>query len=113
MNDLESRIAKIAEIIHKASSNLCALCYPDYKPRPVKSCSHCNGIAKQILALFPNFMIEIDCPWPESVWTMTDKQYVEAIPDEKLRTAISGFLMRKGWEIAKEDIIKQAKSSAL
>ncbi|MEI6153627.1 MAG: hypothetical protein WCQ90_06030 [Deltaproteobacteria bacterium] len=40
-----------------------------------------------------------ECPWPEEVWPMTDDEYVQAIPDPKLRTAISGFLMRKGWEI--------------
>ena len=27
-----------------------------------------------------------------------DKEYVKAVPDERLRTSISGFLMRKGWE---------------
>lgn len=48
---------------------------------------------------------EIKCPWPEDVWTMTNDDYVKAIPDEKMRTAISGFLMRKGWEIAKTDIL--------
>jgi hypothetical protein len=37
---------------------------------------------------------------------MTEKQYAKAIPDEKLRTAISGFLMRRGWEIAMRDIRK-------
>lgn len=41
----------------------------------------------------------VPCPWPESVWTMTDDEYVEAVPDEDLRTAISGYLMRKGWEL--------------
>jgi hypothetical protein len=46
------------------------------------------------------------CPWPEDIFTVTDKEYVKAIPDELLRTRISGFLMRKGWKIAKEDISK-------
>jgi hypothetical protein len=49
------------------------------------------------------------CPWPESVWPMTDKEYVKAIPDPKLRTAISGFLMRKGWEVFEHQLIKIIK----
>lgn len=50
--------------------------------------------------------LETPCPWPESVWTMTEDEYVKAIPDERLRTAISGFMARFGWErfrnVAKE-----------
>lgn len=45
-------------------------------------------------------VLGIECPWPESVWPMTEKQYVKAVPDPVLRTAISGFLMRRGWEVA-------------
>ena len=45
----------------------------------------------------------IDCPWPASVWTMTEDQYVKAVPDPDTRTAISGFLCRKGWEIAHKE----------
>jgi hypothetical protein len=46
-----------------------------------------------------------DCPWPESVWQMTEAQYVAAVPDDKMRTAISGLLMRMGWNVA----MKQAR----
>ena len=53
----------------------------------------------------------ISSPWPEDIWTMTDKEYVKAIPDENLRTSISGFLMRKGWELAIDDF-EQAIDSA-
>lgn len=42
------------------------------------------------------------CPWPESAFPMTDAEYAAAVPDEAARTAISGFLMRKGWEAAVE-----------
>lgn len=49
------------------------------------------------------------CPWPEDIWTMTDKEYAEAIPDPDLRTAISGFLMRKGWEVLKNQLEKKLK----
>lgn len=41
-----------------------------------------------------------DCPWPAEVWTMTTDDYVKLVPDERTRTAVSGFLMRKGWECA-------------
>jgi hypothetical protein len=45
-----------------------------------------------------------ECPWPESIWPMTEQEYVEAVPDEKLRTAISGMLMRRGWNVAMRQI---------
>ena len=50
------------------------------------------------------------CPWPKDIWTMTDKQYVRAIPDEHLRTAISGFLMRKGWEVFECQLLMAIKN---
>lgn len=50
-----------------------------------------------------------ECPWPEGVWRMTSEEYAAAIPDPVLRTAISGFLMRQGWQIASEDILKRMK----
>ena len=46
----------------------------------------------------PNWWPE--CPYPESIFTMTDDEYVQAIPDPKLRTAISGYLGRIFWKIA-------------
>lgn len=42
------------------------------------------------------------CPWPETVWPMTMEEYVKAVPDAALRTAISGYLMRDGWNVAKK-----------
>ena len=36
---------------------------------------------------------------------MTENDYAEAVPNRGLRTAVSGFLMRQGWELA----IKQIK----
>lgn len=44
------------------------------------------------------------CPYPEDVFPMTDKEYVKAVPDPKLRTAISGFLMREGWRVAEGQV---------
>jgi hypothetical protein len=49
------------------------------------------------------------CPWPADIWTMTDVEYVKVVADPELRTAISGFLMRRGWELAEEDILKGLK----
>jgi hypothetical protein len=37
---------------------------------------------------------------------MTDDEYVKAVPDHKTRTAVSGFLMRKGWELCKQEMLK-------
>ena len=39
-------------------------------------------------------------PYPEEIFTMTIQEYVMAIPDNKLRTAISGCLYREGWKVA-------------
>ena len=35
---------------------------------------------------------------------MTEAEYVSAVPDPNLRTAISGFLMRLGWKIAMKQV---------
>jgi hypothetical protein len=43
-------------------------------------------------------------PWPKNIWTMTTEEYVKAIPDGHLRTQISGYLMRKGYELALRDV---------
>ena len=43
-------------------------------------------------------------PYPESIFTMTVKEYVETIPDEILRTRISGFLMREGWNVCQQSM---------
>lgn len=43
-------------------------------------------------------------PYPVSVFSMTDDEYVAAIPDTRLRTAISGYLGRVFWDIASKKI---------
>ena len=45
-------------------------------------------------------------PYPESIFPMTDDEYVKAIPDPHLRTAISGFLGRKFWDLAEQAILE-------
>ena len=47
-----------------------------------------------------------DSPWPEELWSMTEADYVMEVPDEKLRSAISGFLMRQGWQLCKKHLGK-------
>jgi hypothetical protein len=49
-------------------------------------------------------VISLPCPWPESIWTMTQDEYVKAIPDDQLRTAVSGFMARFGWESFRDTI---------
>jgi hypothetical protein len=49
------------------------------------------------------------CPWPEKVWTMTIEEYVKAVPDNALRTRISGLLMREGWNLCVEEILRANK----
>jgi len=43
-------------------------------------------------------------PYPESIFPMTGDEYVQAIPDPQLRTAISGSLGRLFWNVASEAI---------
>jgi hypothetical protein len=43
-------------------------------------------------------------PYPEDIFPMTIDEYVAAIPDPHLRTAISGCLARFGWRIAETQI---------
>lgn len=50
-----------------------------------------------------------ECPYPGSVFPMTTEEYMRAIPDHKLRTAISGYLARFGWEKAEEAIWRKIK----
>ena len=49
------------------------------------------------------------CPWPAESWTMTIEEYVRAVPDESLRTSISGMLMRRGWELAEMAVQQELK----
>ena len=51
-------------------------------------------------------MGKLECPYPTSVFTMTEKEYVKAVPDDLLRTRISGYLMRCGWKVAVSQINK-------
>ena len=45
-----------------------------------------------------------ESPYPEDVFPMTTEQYVEAVPDSHLRSAISGHLARWAWSVAEEMI---------
>lgn len=48
-------------------------------------------------------------PYPDTIFPMTDEEYKKAIPDPKLRTAISGFLSRHGWDVASNMIFDRFK----
>ena len=43
-------------------------------------------------------------PYPEDIFTMTREQYIEAVPDPGLRTAITGCLARWAWGVASDMI---------
>ena len=45
-------------------------------------------------------------PYPEEIFPMTVEEYVKAIPDGTLRTAISGCMARFGWEVADRNFWK-------
>jgi len=53
---------------------------------------------------------EIQNPYPESVFPMTTKEYVMAIPDEHLRTTISGYCGRLFWNLAMKEAIIHLKN---
>jgi len=48
--------------------------------------------------------VKENCPWPEGVFPMSDKEYVRAIPEPRKRSAVSGFLMREGWRLCIQEI---------
>ena len=43
-------------------------------------------------------------PYPESIFPMPEERYVELFPSPKFRTALSGLLGRRFWDIASEAI---------
>ncbi len=49
-------------------------------------------------------------PYPESVFPMTIDEYVEAVPDTKLRGVISGHLARWQFDVAKSLILEAIKN---
>ena len=48
-------------------------------------------------------------PYPESVFPMTEEEYVKVIPDPRTRTAISGFMGRFVFEVTKRRFIEALK----
>lgn len=45
-----------------------------------------------------------DNPYPETVFPMKRDQYSKIVPNERVRTALSGMLGREFWDIASETI---------
>lgn len=50
-------------------------------------------------------------PYPEHIFPMTIEEYIKAIPDDKLRGAISGCLARWAWGVASDMIFRAWKDS--
>ena len=48
----------------------------------------------------------INNPYPESVFPMTTKDYVKAIPNEHKRTTISGYCGRLFWDLAINEAVR-------
>ena len=44
------------------------------------------------------------CPYPETVFVMKMERYPEIVPDERVRTGLSGMLGREFWNIASDTI---------
>ena len=49
-------------------------------------------------------------PYFERIFTMTEDEFIAAIPDEHLRTRIAGFCMREGWANASDAIFEAWKA---
>ena len=45
-----------------------------------------------------------ECPYPEDIFPMKRERYKEIVPDQDMRTALSGMLGRLFWKIASESI---------
>jgi len=45
-------------------------------------------------------------PYPKDIFPMDDDEYVKAIPDPVLRTAVSGCVARWAWDVASKTIFK-------
>lgn len=58
-----------------------------------------NAVNKRLREVLEQELV-IESPWHKKVWIMTIEEYIKAIPNDKLRTAISGLMMREGWQKA-------------
>ena len=52
-------------------------------------------------------------PYPADVFPMTEAEYVRAVPNESLRTAISGLLARYGWNAFKGQLYDQLRMKGI
>ena len=50
-------------------------------------------------------------PYFPSIFTMTENDIVQAIPDDKTRTGVAGKLMHDAWELASEAIWEHFKAN--
>lgn len=79
------------------------------KPSKLEAVAACNRRATPPGVEMPEWWPEN--PYPESVFRMTTEQFIAAIPDENLRTSISGYCARLFFGIASQEIFKAYKSS--
>jgi hypothetical protein len=103
VDELEAKLALTSGGTMEDTNDWCRSCFV------LNPCG--NAIKRRDEAVLTSGSAEIECPWPESMWSMTDKEYAAAIPDEKLRTAISGYLMRAGWEIFKKQALREMEDN--
>ena len=50
-------------------------------------------------------------PYPKSIFPMPRRRYAEIVPDENIRTGLSGMLGREFWDIASEMIFRAYKEA--
>lgn len=48
-----------------------------------------------------------ECPYPADIFPMNLDRYAEIVPDEDLRTALSGTLGRHFWRVASTSILRR------
>lgn len=73
------------------------------KPDTTSENGAVDELLKRIESCFP------ENPYPESIFPMTEKEYVKEIPDSHKRTAISGFMGRYVFEATRRRFLNAIK----
>jgi len=93
---------------HKDTVNDSTACQkPDSPSRPVEADVSPQTI-EILLERIKNCMPEN--PYPKDIFPMEIEDYVRAIPDDMLRSAISGCLGRWAWDVAYDMIWRNIES---
>ena len=48
-----------------------------------------------------------ECPYPESLFTMTEKEFIEVLPNPLARSRVSGYLGRLFWNMCSNEIYER------